>query len=123
MPIRITEVEPRNEVSDLRGGTVEWLGHRADSADVVPTSAKRPTVFKVEGTLYLNDAKLLQKICREVSGQTGRPVVIELSNICFLDGESAAVLCRMKREQGVSIEGLNLFIKKVMELADDSGSG
>ena len=76
--------------------------------------------FKVEGTLYLNDAELLEKFCREVSGQTDRPVVIELSNICFLDSKSAAVLCRMKREQGVSIEGLNLFIKKVMELADES---
>jgi len=76
--------------------------------------------FKVEGTLYLNDAELLEKLCREVAGKTGRPVVIELSNICFLDSKSAAVLCRMKREQGVSLEGLNLFIKKVVELADES---
>ena len=27
----------------------------------------------------------------------------------------------MKREQGVSLEGLSLFIKKVVELADEAG--
>jgi hypothetical protein len=123
MPIRITKVEARNEDSGLRGKTVECQDDRTDSADIVTTSAKEPTLFKVEGTLYLNDAELLEKTCREVSGQTGRPVAIELSNICFLDSQSAAVLCRMRRDQGVSIEGLNLFIKKVMELADESGSG
>ena len=32
----------------------------------------------------------------------------------------SAVLCRMKREQGVSLEGLNWFVKKVVELADEA---
>jgi hypothetical protein len=30
------------------------------------------------------------------------------------------VLCRMKREYGVKLEGLHLFVKKVVELAEES---
>jgi len=76
--------------------------------------------MKVEGALHLQDAELLERICREVAQQSGQAVVIELSDICFIDSVSAAVLCRMKSEQGVTFKGLNLFIKKVLELTDES---
>jgi anti-anti-sigma regulatory factor len=79
-----------------------------------------PTVFKVEGTLYLRDAELLEKICRDVGKQTERPVTLELEGLSYLDSDSAAVLCRMKREQNVTLEGLHLFIEKVVELTEES---
>ena len=78
-----------------------------------------PTVFRVEGTLYLRDAELLEKICRDVGNQTKRPVTLELAGLSYLDSDSAAVLCRMKREQNVSLEGLHLFIEKVVELTEE----
>lgn len=77
------------------------------------------TVLKVEGSLYLRDAELLEKICRDVGSQTGRPVALDLAGLSFLDSDSASVLCRMKREQGVRLEGLHLFIGKVVELAEE----
>ena len=116
MPIRITEIGPRNETSEKRG-TPE---HHSHSADALASSAKQPTTMKVEGALHLQDAELLERICREASAQTGQAVVVELSDICFIDSVSAAVLCRMKSEQGVTFKGLNLFIKKVLELTDES---
>ena len=117
MPIRITEIGPRNESSDLNRGTPE---HHSHSTDPLASSAKQPTIMKVEGALHIQDAELLERICHEVSEQTGQTVVIELSNICFIDSASAAVLCRMKSEQGVTFQGLHLFIKKVLELTDES---
>ena len=118
MPIRITEIEPRNSNYDRAAGSLD--AQSTNSAEAGDTSGGQPTLFKVEGTLYVKDAELLEKICRDVSRKSGHPVVVELSDLCFLDSDSAAVLCRMKREQGVSLEGLNLFIKKVVELADES---
>ena len=88
--------------------------------EIKSPSPRESRAFKVEGALHLKDAELLEGICREVSTQTGRPVTIELNDICFVDSESAAVLCRMKRENVVTINGLKLFIRKVMELADES---
>jgi hypothetical protein len=119
MPIRITEIGPRNETSEKRA----TLEHHSHSANALASSAKQPTTIKVEGALHLQDAELLERICHEVSERTGQAVVIELSDICFIDSMSAAVLCRMKSEQGVTFKGLNLFIKKVVELADESDKG
>src|SRR4029077_15295192 len=121
MPTRITQIErPKNETSALKG--IEENGEQTDRSR--SKSPRRdtgivPTVFKVEGTLYLEDAELLEKICRDVGDQTKRPVTFELSELCYLDSDSAGVLCRMKREQGVRLEGLHLFIEKVVELAEE----
>jgi len=121
MPTRITQIEsPTNETSALND--IVGNGDQPDSSH--PESVTRdpgpvPTVFTVEGTLHLEDAELLEKICRDVSDQTKRPVTLELDGLSYLDSDSAAVLCRMKREQNVSLKGLHLFIEKVVELTEE----
>jgi len=108
MPTRITQIErPKSETPAFNG-----FGKNGDQP--------APTVFTVEGTLYLRDAELLEKICRDVVEQTNRPVTLELDGLSYLDSDSAAVLCRMKREQNVNLEGLHLFIEKVVELREES---
>lgn len=122
MPTRITQIETPN--SDMPA--LNDIGKNGDQPDsshlesVTRDTGTAPTVFKVEGTLYLRDAELLEKICREVGNQTKQPVTLELSGLSYLDRNSAAVLCRMKREQNVSLEGLHLFIEKIVELAEES---
>src|SRR6266404_1779982 len=121
MPTRITQIEsPANEASALND--IVGNGDQPDSSH--PESVTRdpgpvPPVFTVEGTLHLEDAELLEKICRDVSDQTKRPVTLELDGLSYLDSDSAAVLCRMKREQNVSLKGLHLFIEKVVELTEE----
>jgi len=111
--IRITEIEARTEDFNSKADD-------APASEVLTPSSRKPRVFKVEGALHLQDAELLESLCRQVSNETGRSVIIELNNVCFVDSDSAAVICRMKRENVVTVEGLNLFIKKVIELADES---
>lgn len=77
--------------------------------------------LKVEGTLTLADAELLEGICNELRKQSDSGINVDLSNITFLDSDSASVLCRLKR-QGISFEGLDLFVQKVVELAEKNGS-
>ncbi len=122
MPTRITQIErPRSETSVLKGlGGNGEQDDRSRSESPTRDTGIEPTVFKVEGTLYLRDAELLEKICRDVGSQTKRPVTLELAGLSYLDSDSAAVLCRMKREQNVSLEGLHLFIEKVVELTEES---
>ena len=78
----------------------------------------KETVLKVEGCLYLQDAELLEKICRDIRNETGHGLRLDLEDLSFLDSESASVLCRLKREQDVTLEGLHLFIAKVIELTE-----
>src|SRR6185503_10439080 len=122
MPTRITEIEmPNSETSAIKGiGANCDRFERSHPEKVTRDPGTVPTIFKVEGTLYLRDAELLEKICRDVATQTQRPVTLELTGLSYLDSDSAAVLCRMKREQNVSLEGLHLFIEKVVELTEDS---
>jgi ABC-type transporter Mla MlaB component len=75
--------------------------------------------LKVEGQLLEQEAELLEKVCRELAGQSHKRIALDLATISFLDSDSAAVLCRLKRELGVKLEGLNLFIGKVVELAEE----
>jgi anti-anti-sigma regulatory factor len=91
-----------------------------EQSKTVMNEAYDPIVLKVEGTIHLKDAELLEQICTDLSHQTNRPVIIELSETSFLDTSSALVLCRMKRQKGIEIKGLNLFNKKVIELSDAS---
>jgi anti-anti-sigma regulatory factor len=122
MPTRITEIErPKSEPSATTGiGESGEQPDRSRSESLTRDAGIAPTVFKVEGTLYLRDAELLEKICRDVASQTNRPVTLELAGLSYLDSDSAAVLCRMKRGQNVSLEGLHLFIEKVVELTEES---
>lgn len=121
MPTRITQIErPKSESPALKG--IAENGDQPDSShseSVTRHVRAEPTVFKVEGTLHLQDAELLENICRDVRDRTKRPVTLELDGLSYLDSDSAAVLCRMKREQDVKLEGLHLFIEKVVELTEE----
>ena len=119
MSIRVTVIESRTEKSNFKGGASQDQSYSSEALTPSPSESR---IFKVEGALHLKDAELLEGICRQVSAQTGRPVIIELNDVCFVDSDSATVLCRMKRENVVTIERLNLFIRKVMELVDESES-
>jgi anti-anti-sigma regulatory factor len=111
MSTRITQIESsRSEKTTERGG-------RGDQPNI---SDSEVTVLKVEGSLYLKDAELLENICRDIGSRTQRPVALDLADLSFLDSDSASVLYRLTRDQGVRLQGLDLFIEKVVELAEES---
>ena len=76
------------------------------------------TVLRVEGSLHLADAEVLERLCRDIARETGRAVTLDLADLSFIDSESAGVLCGLRRETGVRLEGLHLFVQKVIEMAD-----
>src|SRR5215475_8012453 len=77
MPTRITEID-----AAIHARPTPKSG-RNGAFDVT----REMTLLKVEGTLHLNDAELLEKICRQISTENGRPIVLELSELCFLDSD------------------------------------
>jgi anti-anti-sigma factor len=75
-------------------------------------------LLRVEGTLGQADAELLEQVCNELKARTGASVVLDLAEISFLDGESASILARLKREQEVALEGLHFFVQQVIDIAE-----
>lgn len=110
MPLRITQKECDEATGPNGGSAKTGLPHPCG------------TMLKVEGSLYLEDAELLEKICRDIGVQSGRHITLDLADISFLDSDGASVLCRLKHEQDVSLEGLHLFIAKVIELAESEAT-
>jgi hypothetical protein len=81
------------------------------------------TILRVEGSLLLQDAELLETLCRGVGDQTTKPITLDVVDLTFIDQDSASVLCRLKREQGVRLEGLRLSIAVVVKLVEESEKG
>jgi anti-anti-sigma regulatory factor len=86
----------------------------------VNTTDGQRTTLRVEGTLGVADAELVEKVCRELRRETGRRITLDLADLCFLDSDSAQILCRLRAEQDVLLEGLHLFIQRVIELAEQA---
>jgi anti-anti-sigma factor len=107
MPTRITQIE--NCCSNLKHHKGK---RRLNSSD------EERTILKVEGTLHLQDAELLERICRDIAAETGRGITLDLASIDFIDSDSASVLCQMRHQQDVTLEGLHLFIENVIRLAE-----
>ncbi|MET0647266.1 MAG: STAS domain-containing protein [Pyrinomonadaceae bacterium] len=75
-------------------------------------------LLRVEGTLGRVEAELLEQVCSDLKAQTGASVTIDLTDISFLDSESASVLARLRREQEVDLEGVHFFVQQVIEIAE-----
>jgi anti-anti-sigma regulatory factor len=73
------------------------------------------TVLHVEGSMTAEDAILLEKIALGMREQTDKNLSIDLSDLHFLDSESAPILKRMQREHQIEIEGLMIFLQKAVE--------
>lgn len=81
------------------------------------------TILRVAGTLTLEDAELLERICAGLREQAlDKGISIDLADLNFLDSESASVLHRLIQE-GVELDGLHYFIQKEIELAEKKGIG
>lgn len=69
------------------------------------------TILRVEGSLELEDAILLEKIALDMSSQLGKTLTLDLADLDFLDSEAASILRKLEREYGFGIEGLEIFLQ------------
>ena len=138
------KLKPVRRVSARRGPAVaqghcaarEMSGGRSDRDDdargleremttritQIEEQGERDATLKVEGSLTLEDARILEEVCEHLRGGNGRVVRIDLAGLSFLDDESATLLRRLKRQPGILLEGAHLFVREVIE-QDEPGGG
>ena len=80
------------------------------------------SVLRVEGKLYLSDAKILEQTLGELQKESTARVEINLSGVSFLDHDGAAVVRRLRR-LGAVLTDINFFVEKVIEQTDSPNSG
>jgi anti-anti-sigma regulatory factor len=73
------------------------------------------TILHVQGSMMLDDAILLEKIALDIRSKTQKNITLDFSDLNFLDSESAPILKRLEREYKFEIEGLMIFLQKIVE--------
>lgn len=76
------------------------------------------TTLRIAGSLTLTDAELLARLCANLREQRATHITVDLSDLDFLDSDSAAVLASLKRQYDVTLEGVHLFIQEVIDQAE-----
>lgn len=76
---------------------------------------RQKTILRVEGSLTGEDAVLLEKIALDLREHNGRELTIDLADLHFMDSESAPIIKRMELEHGFELEGLQIFLERVVE--------
>ncbi len=79
----------------------------------------RKTTLRVEGSLRLADAQVLESTYTNLRAEQFENVAIDLSGLSFLDSESASVLRRL-RDLGVELVGLHFYTQRLIEAAETS---
>jgi anti-anti-sigma regulatory factor len=76
------------------------------------------TTLRVEGSLRLADAELLESTYRELRAKHQGRIAIDLAGTSFLDSDSASILCRLK-DSGVELIGLHYFVQQLIQAAEN----
>ncbi len=86
----------------------------ATQINQIDDNVRRITTLRVEGELYGEDARLLEKIGIEIRVATGNEVIVDVADLDFLDSEAAPVLRRLEMLDGFSIQGMEIFLQTVV---------
>lgn len=81
----------------------------------IEDAASGKTFLRVAGSMTLEDAVLLEKIALGLRRETGKNITLDFADLNFLDSESAPVLRRLEREHHFEIEGLMIFLQKIVD--------
>lgn len=72
------------------------------------------TVLRVEGSLYIDDALLLEKIALDLRAKNGKNLTLDFGDLHFMDSDSAPVVKRLEREHKFEVEGIEYFLQRVV---------
>ncbi|MEO8647954.1 MAG: STAS domain-containing protein [Acidobacteriota bacterium] len=73
------------------------------------------TTLRVEGEMTLEDARLIERLADELVDSCNASVTIDLADLDFLDSESAPILKRLAKRDGMRIEGMEIFLQTVVD--------
>ncbi len=80
------------------------------------------TILRVEGEFLYDDAVLLEKIALGMREQNGENLTLDFADLDFLDSESAPIIKRLGDIHGFEIEGIEFFLKNVVNQTESRKS-
>lgn len=80
----------------------------------------RTTILRIEGEMFQDDAKLVDRIAKEIRSDIGNKIVIDLADLDFLDSDAASTLRQLADLDGFAIEGIEIFLQAAVNNAERS---
>jgi anti-anti-sigma regulatory factor len=71
-------------------------------------------MLRISGEMFKSDAILLEKIALEMRAEIGKNLTLDLADLDLIDSESAPILLRLEKEHGFELEGMQIFLQKVV---------
>jgi anti-anti-sigma regulatory factor len=71
-------------------------------------------MLRISGEMFKADAILLEKIALEMRVEIGKNLTLDLADLDLIDSESAPILLRLEKEHGFELEGMQIFLQKVV---------
>src|SRR5215468_180892 len=72
-------------------------------------------VLRVEGALAGEAAELVEKMCQKLREKAEAKVVVDLSEVSFVNEPGATVLRRLKKDRRIEFDGCKLFTERLIE--------
>ena len=80
------------------------------------------TILRVSGELMDGDAAVITQIASCLRDESGRDIVIDLADLDFLDSDAAPALRRLSEQNGITIEGVDVFLQSSIDQAERSST-
>lgn len=76
------------------------------------------TILRVSGEMLEGDVRVVESVAKCIREETGRQVIVDLADLDLLDSEAAPALKRLSEREGISIEGMDVFLQSSIDQAE-----
>ncbi|QQS33630.1 MAG: hypothetical protein IPM50_03335 [Acidobacteriota bacterium] len=81
----------------------------------------RRTILRVNGEMFIDDAKLVGRIAEQITDEKQGVVVVDLADLDLLDGDAASELLRLKAAGRIDVAGIDEFVQTAIDRAEGRG--
>ncbi|MBX3292278.1 MAG: hypothetical protein KF881_05215 [Acidobacteria bacterium] len=76
------------------------------------------TILRVDGEMFIDDAKLVGRIAEEISRDKMVNVIVDLADLDLLDSDAASELLRLKSAGRIDVAGIDEFVQTAIDRAE-----
>jgi anti-anti-sigma regulatory factor len=83
--------------------------------------ANARTILRVDGEMFIDDAKLVGRLADEIIGDKPVAVIVDLADLDLLDSDAASELLRLRASGSIEVTGIDEFVQTAIDRAEGRG--
>lgn len=86
--------------------------------EITKKEASGITILSIRGEMSIDDAIILRRLVNDLIADEGKPIIVDIAEVAFIDSESAPILREIGDLPDVSIEGTDSLIQTAIDLVE-----